>query len=212
MKLFLAGLSGFVLTLAIFATGAIFAIYLTTAEPVPDWELNNGSRWAVETTPAYAEPSKRLPARPSTPAAVVGKNLESPPVDMTVTGAVPDQTSETPAEPEPAEAMDMAHLQWCNDHYRSYRPQDNSYRSYSGRRKECVSPFNAGSSSPDDKSFDAAEPTLDETYLGYAVTEDEPTAYTNSRHIASCFARYRSYNPEDNSYQPYGRRSRRQCE
>ncbi|MFI0848857.1 BA14K family protein [Mesorhizobium sp. IMUNJ 23232] len=30
--------------------------------------------------------------------------------------------------------------------------------------------------------------------------------------MASCFARYRSYNPEDNSYQPHGRRSRQQCE
>ena len=62
MKLFLAGLSGFALTLAIFATGAIFAIYFTTAEPVPDWELNKASRWTIETTPAYAERTNRLPA------------------------------------------------------------------------------------------------------------------------------------------------------
>ena len=30
-------------------------------------------------------------------------------------------------------------------------------------------------------------------------------------HISNCFARYRSYRPEDNSYQPYGGGPRRQC-
>ncbi|MFI0848856.1 hypothetical protein [Mesorhizobium sp. IMUNJ 23232] len=115
MKLFLAGLSGFVLTLAIFATGAIFAIYFTTAEPVPYWELNKASRWTVEQTPAFAEPAKRLPARSSTRSAVTGKSVETPPVDMTATGSIPDRTSETPVEPEPAEATDMAHMQWCTD-------------------------------------------------------------------------------------------------
>jgi hypothetical protein len=33
-----------------------------------------------------------------------------------------------------------AHVQWCYDHYRSYRASDNTYQPYSGPRRECVSP------------------------------------------------------------------------
>jgi hypothetical protein len=30
-----------------------------------------------------------------------------------------------------------AHVQWCYDHYRSYRAYDNTYQPYSGPRREC---------------------------------------------------------------------------
>ena len=33
----------------------------------------------------------------------------------------------------------------------------------------------------------------------------------SSDHVAYCFSRYRSYRPEDNTYQPYGGGPRRQC-
>ncbi|MEQ1949855.1 BA14K family protein [Mesorhizobium sp. CN2-181] len=205
MKLFLVGLSGFVLTLAIFATGAIFAVYFTTAEPIPAWQLNKGSRWTVEPIPAYAGPVERLPAKPSKHL-VVADDADAPAVDMITTSAISDQEAVEPAQ---AEVASMAHMRWCSEHYRSYRPEDNSYRSYSGVHRECISPF--GTSNRGDE-IGAAEQATGETAFGYTLNEVEPTAYADPRHIASCFARYRSYNPEDNSYQPYGRGARRQCE
>jgi hypothetical protein len=34
-----------------------------------------------------------------------------------------------------------AHVQWCYDHYRSYRASDNTYQPYNGPRRQCVSPY-----------------------------------------------------------------------
>lgn len=44
----------------------------------------------------------------------------------------------------------------------------------------------------------------------YAV--DDSAAYAGSDHASYCFNRYRSYRPEDNTYQPFGGGPRRQCE
>jgi hypothetical protein len=34
-----------------------------------------------------------------------------------------------------------AHVQWCYDHYRSYRASDNTFQPYNGPRKQCRSPY-----------------------------------------------------------------------
>jgi hypothetical protein len=34
-----------------------------------------------------------------------------------------------------------AHVEWCLDRYRSYRPSDNTFQPYYGRRQECISPY-----------------------------------------------------------------------
>ncbi|WP_411906437.1 BA14K family protein [Rhizobium mayense] len=36
----------------------------------------------------------------------------------------------------------MAHVQWCFDHYASYRKWDDSYQPYAGPRGPCLSPYN----------------------------------------------------------------------
>ena len=33
------------------------------------------------------------------------------------------------------------HVEWCLDRYRSYNPRNNTWVSYSGRVRECISPF-----------------------------------------------------------------------
>ncbi|MFN4142608.1 BA14K family protein [Aestuariivirga sp.] len=33
------------------------------------------------------------------------------------------------------------HVRWCEDRYRSYNPRNNTWVSYSGRVRECVSPY-----------------------------------------------------------------------
>ncbi|MFI0848674.1 BA14K family protein [Mesorhizobium sp. IMUNJ 23232] len=105
----------------------------------------------------------------------------------------------------------MAHVQWCSERYRSYRPGNNSYRSYSGSQRECVSPFTSGSRTREEEEVDHADIGIDRPHARYAV-EEGPASFLTPRHIASCFARYRSYSPENNSYQPYGGGSRQQCE
>ena len=37
--------------------------------------------------------------------------------------------------------MSRAHVQWCFDRYRSYRPYDNSWQPNNGPRRVCRSPF-----------------------------------------------------------------------
>jgi hypothetical protein len=34
-----------------------------------------------------------------------------------------------------------AHVQWCYDHYRSYRASDNTFQPYRGPRQQCHSPY-----------------------------------------------------------------------
>lgn len=35
-----------------------------------------------------------------------------------------------------------AHVQWCANHYRSYRASDDTFQPYNGPRQRCASPYN----------------------------------------------------------------------
>ena len=54
---------------------------------------------------------------------------------------------------------------------------------------------------------------LEEPTLQYASDDAAGglAASVSDDHASYCFSRYRSYRPEDNSYQPYGGGPRRQC-
>ena len=77
--------------------------------------------------------------------------------------------------------------------------------SYSGQQRPCVSPYletsaaDQGAQQPAEVSYVGAGPLV-------------ATADLSDDHVESCFSRYRSYRPEDNSYQPYSGGPRRQCE
>jgi hypothetical protein len=50
------------------------------------------------------------------------------------------------SQPEPVYAAPSvtggdAHMQWCSQTYRSYRPSDDTYQPYNGPRQPCVSPY-----------------------------------------------------------------------
>ncbi|SIT59259.1 conserved hypothetical protein [Mesorhizobium prunaredense] len=47
---------------------------------------------------------------------------------------------------------------------------------------------------------------------GDVPSDETGTAELPPEHVQCCFSRYRSYRPEDNSYQPYSGGPRRQCE
>ena len=40
-----------------------------------------------------------------------------------------------------ARSNNSAHIDWCYDHYGSYRAYDNTYQPYNGPRRPCYSPY-----------------------------------------------------------------------
>jgi hypothetical protein len=37
--------------------------------------------------------------------------------------------------------LSRAHVEWCEDNYRSYRVSDNTFQPYNGPRRQCMSPY-----------------------------------------------------------------------
>ncbi|SIQ89104.1 BA14K-like protein [Rhizobium sp. RU20A] len=106
--------------------------------------------------------------------------------DMEAQAASPQATSPR---------VNTAHVDWCAQRYRSYRAEDNTYRSYSGTLRTCQSPFEVKG----------------ETTLADVGTDDGLYAALPDDAASSwCKARYRSYRASDNTYQPYGG-GRRPC-
>ena len=207
MKYLLAALSGFALTLCVFLGGAAFAITYLTAEPLAV------ERPMATFTPSFPSQAVKVDAAEQ---AKEFDRIESPPLPSPIEPAVETQEIE---ETNPEQGIDSiitealpgmevheptlgsAHLAWCSDRYRSYRPETNSYMSYSGETRECVSPYE-GNRSEEGVAIEASANAASYTSSGGLSQE----------HIDSCFARYRSYTPEDNTYQPYTGGPRRQCD
>jgi hypothetical protein len=107
---------------------------------------------------------------------------------------VASRTTTQPARPAsklqtPQPELSLQHLAWCAQRYRSFDPATNSYRSYSGETRECSSPFQRN----------------------IAESDEGGGTKVNAQAVARCAARYRSYRPEDNSYQPWDG-PRRSCD
>lgn len=222
MKILLMILSGCVVTIGFYAVGLVTAIFFLSAEPAPAWKpsADAGGKWTLEpVTVARADQDFERVSPTSvqgsfetgestTPA---GSDLEragervavtiasEAPVDRITTASL---TDDAPAlQPDSAAGIEADHIEWCANRYRSYRVETNSYTAYSGETRECVSPHSGGSIA----SYD------DEGLYASAQAPAPATAGLSARHIQSCFDRYRSYRPEDNSYQPYSGGPRRQC-
>lgn len=252
MKALLAILGGFVLTLAVFTSGAAVAVWFLAAKPVhePGLNMDQAKIWTEQPreVDTASQGFERLPARPVAPdpnsstefeVEVAGQQAEelmadnelaletsgieaaedlpSEPLDMTATGSI--QPIESEEQPAPSAGFNAAHVEWCANRYRSYRPRDNSYTPYSGGRRICVSPYTevaAGSpevvSPPPDEGDSYAEGAdASSSRMEYVSAETSENAYLTDEHVSYCFSRYRSYRPEDNTYQPYGGGPRRQC-
>lgn len=122
------------------------------------------------------------------------------------TGVLPTETASSET------ALNTAHVDWCFARYRSYRIEDNSYQPFdTAARIECQSPYAAGA----DVQTVADDGNLDDVVIaaGEGVPEAQPQIMAASDGVdtAWCFAQYRSYRAEDNSYQPFDGGSRRQC-
>jgi len=91
--------------------------------------------------------------------------------------------------PPPQPKLSAEHLAWCGERYRSFNPETNTYRSYSGETRECSPPFRQITAESDER-------------VGMKA---------NAQAAARCAARYKSYRPEDNTYQPWDG-PRRSCD
>jgi hypothetical protein len=139
-------------------------------------------------------------------------------LEVMPTGAVaPDETINPESDPQ---VINEAHLDWCSNRYRSYRPRDNSYTPFSGGRRECISPFSTSSEDLLKETAETVEavsplPEGSDSFAdeanGGAFEEASLGQQMSPDHVQSCLDRYRSYSPEDNSYQPYGGGPRQQC-
>jgi hypothetical protein len=204
MKALVAVIGGFFSMLLVFAGGALTALYFVNAEPGGHrpLDLDTTALWTNKavTVNAPATGLERLPSEPAT------RKVQQEPAEQGTSANDIDSltTGAMPAEDvfEPRVGMNDAHVRWCFARYRSYDPGDNGYNSFSGVRRQCISPYLEG----------------DEEGAAYAqaiATEgtDGPFGYVGSpEHVQSCFDRYRSYRPEDNSYQPFGGGPRVQCQ
>jgi hypothetical protein len=211
MKAALAILAGFGVTLAVFGSGVVVATAFLAAEPVQArMNADQTDLWTSQpkVVDVAGQSLQRLPPRevetksdgldqPETAEAF-------PAVDTTVTAAVDDGDG---AAPDP---LALAHMDWCASRYRSYDPDRDTYNSYSGRARVCVSPYSrelaSASESPAYGSAAASEPDADVLL----VSSDDQYYATDAR-AEACASRYRSYRASDNTYQPYGGGPRRQC-
>ncbi|RUW88209.1 BA14K family protein [Mesorhizobium sp. M7A.F.Ca.US.010.02.1.1] len=202
MKAVLGLVCGFVLTLAVFGSGLGFAAWLLAAKPPRQATatVSVAELWTKKALPVNkaGQGLERLPAAPPAPTDISAKPQQTPP-DPTVTGAIAPKATDLP----------RPHLAWCASRYRSYHPDDNSYRSYSGQLRPCISPYLQAAGQP--VPLVAGDGDENGAGLGVYVADGGGEALS-ADHVDYCFSRYRSYRPEDNSYQPYSGGPRRQCQ
>ncbi|CAN7327041.1 BA14K family protein [Neorhizobium sp. LjRoot104] len=155
-------------------------------------------------------------------------------VDKTVTASInPQQPASVPQPQAERKAMvDPAQADWCFARYRSYRIEDNSYQPFSGGpRRQCQAP---GAAVTETVAADPApsqalqiedelqplpekltarvSQQADDGAAGYAPSRAIDADTAAGSHQEWCFDRYRSYQAEDNSYQPFAGGPRRQCQ
>lgn len=205
MKILVAAVGGCCLMLVVFAGGAWTTLVFVNAEPVADRQLdmNTATLWtnkAMKVSTAAAD-LERLPTLPTTITQAEQKSDEVPPEnpDLMETAAIAAPNNSL----EPAD--NDAHLAWCYARYRSYDLNDNSYNAFSGARRECISPYIDQSVSEEEEAVGYVEASVQ-------TVETSGPESLGAEHVQSCFDRYHSYRPEDNSYQPYGGGPRLECE
>ncbi|PDT02338.1 BA14K family protein [Rhizobium chutanense] len=168
---------------ACIAAASVASHVVADSEPHGLGDLAGPDLWTTE--PVKVDPRQQDYQRI---APVYSSYVTEPPAIVTAK-AKPESASLATALQTPQPKFSAEHLAWCTQHYRSFDPSTNRYRSYSGEIRACSSPYGA-----DFAEFD-----------GDAGTK------VNAQAAAWCAARYRSYRPEDNTYQPWDG-PRRSCE
>lgn len=165
------------------AAASVASHVVANSEPHTFNDLAERDLWT--TTPVKIDPRQQRYER--IPPLYSSYVTEAP---VVATSKAMADSSRPPTElqtPEPQ--LSVAHLAWCGARYRSFDPAANSYRSYSGETRACSSPFQRI----------------------VAETDQRVGTKVNGQAAARCAARYRSYRPEDNTYQPW-QGPRRSCD
>jgi hypothetical protein len=123
-------------------------------------------------------------------------------------------------------SVDALQVQWCSARYHSYRAEDNSYQPYDGSpRRPCAAPDGSGLQQTADAGAAAAplsgqNDVIEQGDMGSApetipASLSQQAASGNAgaagSHDGWCAARYRSWRPDDNTYQPIDGGPRRTC-
>jgi len=168
---------------ACIAAASVASHVVADSQPHALQNLAEPDLWT--TGPVKVEPHRQRYERV---APVYSSYVTEAPAVMTAR-AKPDPTSPSTEPPPPQPKFSAEHLAWCAQRYRSFDPATNSYRSYSGEIRACSSPHQ----------------------LDVAAADESASPQVNPQAAAWCAARYRSYRPEDNTYQPWGG-PRRNCD
>lgn len=221
MKTVAAIIASLLLSVVTFSIGAFGAIlYLSTPEEgsLPKTTVA-ADLWTTE--PTVVARNQRQLERPATRQISTfhdvsgdssGETMElkvssDDELDMFVTGSVAGQ------ENQRATAVSREHVQWCMSRYNSYRADDGTYQPYDGKRTLCISPYIAIEREMHAQEAGAAKEVLLSAHRALGKSGLSVTAATAdlNDHIHKCSKRYRSYRPEDNTYQPFDGGRRRQC-
>ena len=208
MKPLVAVLAGFIATTMIFVSGGAVAMFLFITTPSEHFDPNNktAALWSPTPTDANGEPRslRVIPAKvasDTSPKPVVqvadASAAQGQRIDMAATASIAD-TGANKVNQENS-ALSQAHVAWCEQNYRSYRRETNSFTPYGGGSKPCISPYSNERMGGSSNSEDNAQ---------YASND---VAELSDAHINDCMNRYRSYRVSDNTFQPYGGGPRQQC-
>lgn len=220
MKALVGILGGFAVSMGMFAGGLVFATTMLSVEEEgkPGRSADVAELWtgAPRTVNRETQAFERAPGtnpveeKPQVVAMATPDELSiGRPEPITGFGEDEEVVEEGSAWDAGADAALQAHLDWCANRYRSYDPTRNTYRSYSGGNRECVSPHLAEIRSA---AADEVQP-IQVADRGYTVIAAEETSNgLSAAHVRECQSRYRSYRVSDNTYQPYGGGPRRQCD
>lgn len=247
MRTVAALIAGLLLSMTTFAAGLVVAITFLNAGEREAWPdgRETATLWTTEPTTVdkASQSLERLPPRPvpkeKKVAAIskegAGARAEAstgdlPATDVAVDEALVDRLTtgsvdapDLERDPSLASRQVADHVDWCARRYRSYSPEDNTYRPYGGGRRTCQSPYSglaarAVLAEDADTGGNLATLAEDEAATGISDPGVEQASFDemaegdfDGDHVRSCFARYRSYRPADNSYQPYDGGPRRQC-
>jgi hypothetical protein len=206
---------GLIVSLGMLVVGVLGAIVIVTEEPPPDPlpSLNVTDLWTAEPRriSRATQDLIRVPALQTAliplPSKVVDAKTGANGVDPIKTTSVARATLDRD------QILASSHSQWCTNRYRSYRSESNTYMRYDGSRWPCVSPYSKQLRLQRRRLQMASTAAADESarlpWLNASLDENE--TFYDSDHVSYCHSRYRSYRPEDNTYQPYRGGPRRQC-
>jgi hypothetical protein len=228
-------LTTLVFVVTAFCAGLAMTAYVM-AEPEPhrfahlDTPLWTSEPVAIDPAKQHYERIAAIPAIASLPAVdPKDRDLASSGKDQAPTGQATDGTQTAAVlrdDMPPVATADPAHAEWCFERYRSYNLDDNTYQPYGGgARMQCESPWTPmaqdmqASATADDhgaRSGPSPEASIDLANQSTVSGEQMPSEHAAASggvgaHEEWCYARYRSYRVDDNSYQPFDGSPRRAC-